>query len=77
MNDAVLRGLDYAAAELAKRGKIDITIRLKDGRTLPALYDPMFRTISVNGATFPDRERNLWVRLFYGCEIASIIKPGG
>ncbi len=74
MNDAILRGLGYAAAELAKRDKTEIWITLKDGRVLSGLYDPMFKTIILGGATFPDAERNLWVRLFYGSTITSIKK---
>ena len=74
MHDAALSGFREAAAKLAKREKIDVWTRLKDGRILTGLYDPMFRTITLEGVTFPYSECNLWVRLFYGCEIAAIKK---
>ena len=52
-------------------------IRLKDGGRLPALYDHKRRAVTVEGATVLERLLTLWVRQFYGCEIASISKPSG
>jgi hypothetical protein len=56
------------AAELAKRPRRDITITLKDGRQIEGKYDPLFKTITVGGATFPATERDKWLRAFYGSE---------
>jgi hypothetical protein len=64
------------AAELAKRPRHDITITLKDGRQIAGVYDPLFRTITAAGATFPEREREKWILAFCGSELASIDKGG-
>jgi hypothetical protein len=63
-----LGGMQTLAAELAKRPRHDITITLADGRQISGVYDPLFKTITVGGATFPATERDKWLRAFYGSE---------
>ena len=74
MVDPILAGLGYAAAELAQRNKVEMHIRLKDRRVLKGLYDSLFKTVTVGGATFPDSACTLWIKLFYGSDIVAIVR---
>jgi hypothetical protein len=72
MNDATLAQFRNMAGALAKREKVAIDITLKNGRALSGLYDPLFKTVTIGGMTFPKSELNTWTRLCWGSVPESI-----
>jgi hypothetical protein len=57
---------------LAARERISLTITRSDGREVKALYDPLFKTITMGGMTFPAGELATWTRLVFGSRLVSI-----
>ena len=60
------------ADALDKRQRLDVTIGTDKG-TVAGTYDPMFKTVTVKGATFPEREITVWMKLFFGVKVHSIV----
>ena len=73
MNENTLSMFRQLAQNLGERRKTPITIVLKDGRRVEATFDPLFRSIELGNATFPDREITTWIKLFCGSEPVKII----
>lgn len=73
MNEGVLSVFRELGKALAERPKVKIEITLKNDRVLSARYDPIFRTITIGGMTFPAGELSLWTKLSWGSEVATII----
>jgi hypothetical protein len=77
MTDPTLRHFRTLAGGLSRREKVAIEITLKNNRTLQALYDPLFKTITLGGMTFPSTELNTWTKLCWESLPQSIIAPHG
>jgi len=60
------------AQVLNNRERVRIEITLASGEIVPASYDPLFKTVTMNGATFPDRELGTWTKLLYGSHAVRI-----
>lgn len=75
MNELQLEHFRTLASILEKRQKVEMEIHLSTGRVLSGLFDPLFKTITVGNATFPETEINTWVRLFYGARVTMISNP--
>lgn len=75
MRDNVLNHFRDLAEGLSQRPRINITIILKNDRQLKATFDPMFKTVTIGGMTFPERELSTWTKLCWGSTAARIIKP--
>ena len=73
MNEAVLMRFRELGDALLTRPKVEIEITLKNDRVLSALYDPLFRTVTIGGMTIPAGEVSLWTKLSWGSEVATII----
>lgn len=73
MNEGVLSVFRELGKALSERPRVKIEITLKNDRVLSAFYDPMFRTITIGGMTFPTGELSLWTKLARGSEVATII----
>ncbi len=74
MNDTVLQHFRDLAETLSARTKQAITIELKNGRLLQAVYDPLFQTITLGGNTFPVKELAFWTKLCWGSKPQNISK---
>jgi hypothetical protein len=66
MRDDVLTHFRQLADTLATGERVNITITLQNGRELKAKLDPMFKTITIGGMTFPESELSTWTRLGWG-----------
>lgn len=66
MTDPTLSHFRTLAGGLSRRQKVAIEITLKNNRTLRALYDPLFKTITLGGMTFPAAELSTWTKLCWG-----------
>jgi len=73
MNDGALFQFRELARALSERPKVKVEITLKNERVLSALYDPMFKTFTIGGSTFPGQELSTWTKLGWGSEVSSII----
>lgn len=74
MNGTNLNDLRDMSAALSQRERISITIELRNGRVLSAKYDPLLKTVTIGGATFPEGELGVWTRLCWGAKPLRIIK---
>lgn len=72
MNEGALLHFRELARALSERPKVRVEITLKNERVLSALYDPMFKTFTIGGSTFPGRELSTWTKLGWGSEVSSI-----
>ncbi len=68
-----LAHLRELAQALACRDKLRIKITLESGRVLAGTYDPLFKTVSVGGSTFPEGEINAWMKLGWGSAVSSVV----
>ncbi len=66
MNDTTLQHFRDMAETLEARSKQSITIELKNGRMLHAVYDPLFQTVTLGGSTFPVKELAFWTKACWG-----------
>jgi len=71
-NMKTLSHLRELAQVLNNRERVKIEITLASGRIISASYDPLFKTVTTGGATFPDRELNTWTKVLYGSETVRI-----
>lgn len=61
MNENVLRQFQNLSDTLKGREKWPIGV-ITDQGTVSAVYDPMFKTVSIAGMTVPARELEFWVK---------------
>ena len=76
MNELTLQKFRDMAGALAKREKVSIEITLKSGRVLSGLYDPLFKTVTIGGMTFPQSELSTWTKLCWGSPAKSFNEGG-
>jgi hypothetical protein len=74
MNEAALDHFRSLSSILATREKAAISIELKSGKVLNGLYDPLFKTVTIGGMTFPEKELSTWTRLCWGSPATKIVK---
>lgn len=55
--------------------QVPIVIVLKNGRQLRSLFNPYFRTITIGGVIFPERDLEIMTELIYN-QKPSKIMPG-
>jgi hypothetical protein len=72
MTDAILTHFRTLAGGLSKGEKVAIDITLRSERVLQAHYDPLFKTITLGGMTFPVSELHIRTKLCWGSEPQSI-----
>ena len=60
------------AQALSARERLKIEIALASGRIVPASYDPLFKTVTADGATFPAQELSTWTKVLYGSQTVRI-----
>ena len=60
------------AQALSTRERVKIEITLATGQTVAATYDRLFKTVTINGATFPAQELSTWTKVLYGSETVRI-----
>ena len=60
------------AQALSNRKRVPLVVTLTTGRILEAFYDPLFKTVTIDGNTFPEGEVSTWTRLLYGAPVQSI-----
>jgi hypothetical protein len=65
MNEAVISHFRRLASDLNKRRKTRATIILSTGSELKALYDPLFKTFTIGGMTFPAEELSIWTKIYW------------
>jgi hypothetical protein len=69
----ILSQFQNMAQALSQRTKIPIAVELKNGRILNAVYDPLFKTVTIGGATFPETELNIMTKLCWGSTVAKAV----
>lgn len=74
MNEMQLEHFRTLAAGLEKRQRTAVRIYLSNGNVLEALFDPMFRTVTIGGSTFPEGEMATWIKLLFNSKIVKIGK---
>jgi hypothetical protein len=72
MNETTLNHFRHLAEGLASRERVGYTVTLANGKEVKALYDPLFKTITMGGMTFPAGELATWTRLVFGSRLVSI-----
>jgi hypothetical protein len=71
MNENVLRGFQDLAATLQNREKWQIGV-VTDQGTVTAVYDPLFKTVSIAGMTVPAKELVFWVKVACHANVIAI-----
>lgn len=72
MSEAVLSRFRELGGALSERPRVKVEITLKSDRMLSALYDPLFRTVTIGGMTVPAAELSVWTKLSWGSGVAKI-----
>ena len=60
------------AQALNTRERLKIEITFASSRIVSASYDPLFKTVTAGGATFPAQELNTWTKVLYGSQAVRI-----
>ena len=71
MKENVLQGFQSLAGVLQDREKWQIGI-VTDQGTVTAVYDPLFKTVSVAGMTVPAKELVFWVKVACRANVIAI-----
>lgn len=66
MNEATLDHYRQLAGGLVCRERVGFTFTLANGKEMKAVYDPLFKTFTMGGMTFPAKELAVWIKLVFG-----------